>query len=172
MDHVRICKILGASLLSSEVCKGMVFKRETETTRTEATNAKVAVYSCPIELLNTETKGTVLINNAEKENAIEQRIKEIVDSGAEVVVTGGKVHELALHHLNLINILVIRVPSKFDLRRVARVTKSNIITQMVKPSPEQIGFVNSCYLTEIGEMNCVVVNQTDEEKKKNTEFPT
>ncbi|XP_075245222.1 T-complex protein 1 subunit theta-like [Convolutriloba macropyga] len=173
VDHVRICKILGSSLLSSEVCKGMVFKRETETTRDEAVNAKVAVYSCPIELLSTETKGTVLINNAEElksfskgeENAIEQRIKDIVDSGVEVVVAGGKVHELALHYLNLNNILVVRVPSKFDLRRVARVTKSTILTQLVRPSPEDIGFINSCYLTEIGETNCVVMKQTDEDSK-------
>jgi len=173
VDHVRICKILGSSLLGSEVCKGMVFKRETETTRNEATNAKVAVYSCPLELLNTETKGTVLINNAEElksfskgeEDAIEKRIKDIVDSGVEVVVTGGKVHELALHYLNLHNILVVRVPSKFDLRRIARVTKSTIITQLNKPTPEEIGFINSCYLTEIGETNCIVMKQTDEDSK-------
>lgn len=173
VDHVRVCKILGSSLLSSEVCRGMIFKRETETTRQSATNAKVVVYSCPLELLNTETKGTVLINNAEElksfskgeENAIEKRIQDIVDSGAEVVVTGGKVHDLALHYLNLHNILVVRVPSKFDLRRVARVTKSTILTQLVKPTAEDIGFVNSCYLTEIGETNCVIMKQTDEDCK-------
>ena len=35
----------------------------------------------------------------------------------------------------------------------------------MKPSPEEIGFINNCYITEIGETNCVVMKQTDEDSK-------
>lgn len=31
-----------------------------------ATKAKVAVYSCPLDIAQTETKGTVLLRNAEE----------------------------------------------------------------------------------------------------------
>jgi T-complex protein 1 subunit theta len=170
VDNVRVCKILGCSVLASEVYKGMLLKREAETTRHLAKNAKVVVYSCPIELLATETKGTVLITNAEElksfskgeENAIENRVKSIVDTGVEVIITGGKVHDLALHYLNLYNVMVVRCSSKFDLRRLAKVTKSTILTQLQSPTPEELGYINECFLTEIGETNCVVFRQTDE----------
>jgi T-complex protein 1 subunit theta len=173
VDNVRVSKIMGSTLLNSEVVKGMVMKRDTESYRSKVSNGKVVVYSCPIELLSTETKGTVLITNAEELKAfskgeeleVEKMIKQIVDTGVEVVVTGGKVHDLALHYLNLYNIMVVRVPSKFDLRRLARVTRSTTLTQLVQPTPEELGFINEAYFTEIGETNCVVMKQVEDDSR-------
>lgn len=57
VDNVRVCKILGSGLLSSQVVQGMVFKRHVEGEITQAEDAKVAIYSCPVDILQTETKG-------------------------------------------------------------------------------------------------------------------
>lgn len=98
---------------------------------TRATNAKVAVFSCPFDSMNTETKGTVLINTAEElkafskgeETLVEsvreegmklqilillQQVKAVADAGCTVVVTGGKVGEMALHFLNKYKIMTVR----------------------------------------------------------------
>ena len=43
-------------MLSSSVVQGMVFKKTTEGTKKKVENAKVAVYSCPVDTAHTETK--------------------------------------------------------------------------------------------------------------------
>ena len=56
VDNVRVSKILGAGLYNSQVVQGMVFKREAEGTVTTAEKAKVAVFTCPVDIAATETK--------------------------------------------------------------------------------------------------------------------
>lgn len=74
------------------------------------------MYSCPFDSTNTETKGTVLLKSAAEllefsggeEQLIDQQVKAIADAGCSVVVTGGKVGEMALHFLNKYNFMVVR----------------------------------------------------------------
>ena len=56
VDNIRICKILGAGVSSSFIANGMVFKRGAEGEVKQATNAKVAIFACPFDLTQTETK--------------------------------------------------------------------------------------------------------------------
>ena len=49
-----------------------------------------------------------------------QQIKAIADTGCTVVVSGGKVGELAQHFCNKYKLLVLRLMSKWDLRRLCR----------------------------------------------------
>ena len=67
----------------------MLFKRKTEGTINNVENAKIAMYSYAVDIMLTETEGTVLIKTAEglknfsksEENLLEQQIKSIVDTG-------------------------------------------------------------------------------------------
>lgn len=56
VDNVRITKILGSGLFNSEIVQGMVFKRSVEGDITKQTKAKIAVYTCPVDIATTETK--------------------------------------------------------------------------------------------------------------------
>lgn len=56
VDNIRICKILGAGIGSSRVMNGMVFRRGAEGEIKKTTNARVAVFACPFDLTQTETK--------------------------------------------------------------------------------------------------------------------
>ncbi|XP_016381488.1 T-complex protein 1 subunit theta-like [Sinocyclocheilus rhinocerous] len=115
VDNVRVCKILGCGLNSSMMLHGMVFKKETEGDITSVKDAKIAVFSCPFDCMVTETKGTVLIKNAEElmnfskgeEDLMEAQVKSIADSGANVVVTGGKVADMALHYANKYKLMLV-----------------------------------------------------------------
>uniref|UniRef100_A0A673HMP5 T-complex protein 1 subunit theta n=1 Tax=Sinocyclocheilus rhinocerous TaxID=307959 RepID=A0A673HMP5_9TELE len=125
VDNVRVCKILGCGLNSSMMLHGMVFKKETEGDITSVKDAKIAVFSCPFDCMVTETKGTVLIKNAEElmnfskgeEDLMEAQVKSIADSGANVVVTGGKVADMALHYANkyklMLHVDVCPLPTHF-----------------------------------------------------------
>lgn len=57
---------MGGSLASSKVVRGMVFNREPEGVVKRATKAKVAVFTSGLDIAQTETKGTVLLHNAEE----------------------------------------------------------------------------------------------------------
>lgn len=49
VDNVRVSKILGSGLLSSEVVSGMVFKRAVESDVTKVEKCKIAIFTCPID---------------------------------------------------------------------------------------------------------------------------
>merc|ERR1712025_1480296 len=145
VDNVRVCKILGSGLTSSQVVQGMVFRRHTEGTVTKKENCKVAIYTCPVDALQTETKGTVLIKTAEEltnfsrgeETQLESQIKAIADSGANVVVAGGKIGDMAVHFINKYNMMAVRLMSKWDIRRLARATGATALPKMTPPTAEE-----------------------------------
>lgn len=64
VDSVRVVKILGGALNHSRVVRGMVFGREPDGVVKKGSKMKVAVFTCGLDISQTETKGTVLLKNA------------------------------------------------------------------------------------------------------------
>lgn len=70
----------------------------------------------------------MLIHNAEElqgyskseEDKLEAIIKAIADAGVKIVASGSAIGEMALHFLEKYQIMAIRIPSKFELRRFCR----------------------------------------------------
>ncbi|KAF7880128.1 uncharacterized protein EAF02_007765 [Botrytis sinoallii] len=176
VDNIRVVKIMGGSLEQSRVVKGMVFGREPDGSVKKATRAKVGVFSCPIDISQTETKGTVLLHNAKEmldftkgeENQLETAIKELYDSGLRVVVAGSTVGELAMHYLNRFGILVIRILSKFELRRLCRVVGATPLARLGAPMPDEMGSVDIVETLEIGGDRVTVFRQENETTKTAT----
>ncbi|ODH52931.1 T-complex protein 1, theta subunit [Paracoccidioides brasiliensis] len=169
VDNVRVVKIMGGSLDQSRVVKGMVFGREPDGTIKKANKAKVGVFSCPIDISQTETKGTVLLHNAQEmldytkgeEARLEATIKELYDSGIRVVVAGSTVGELAMHYLNRFNILVIKILSKFELRRLCRVVGATPLARLGAPMPDEMGSIDVVETLEVGGDRVTVFRQED-----------
>lgn len=176
VDNVRVVKIMGGSLEQSKVVKGMVFARQPEGIVTKATKAKVGVFSCPVDISQTETKGTVLLHNAKEmmdfttgeEQQVEQIVKELHDSGMRVVVAGSTIGELALHYLNRYNILVIKVLSKFELRRLCRVVGATPLARLGAPMPDEMGTIDIVETLEIGGDRVTVFRQENEQTRTAT----
>ncbi|KAK3097906.1 hypothetical protein FSP39_014329 [Pinctada imbricata] len=176
VDNVRVSKILGAGVHVSSVIQGMVFKRQVEGEITKADKCKIAVYSCPLDVLQTETKGTVKITSAEElmqfskgeETQMEEQIKGIADSGCTVVVAGGKVGELAQHYCNKYKLMVIRLMSKWDLRRLCRSIEATPLPRVTPPTADEAGFCDHVYVDEIGETPVIVFKQDKEESAIST----
>ena len=221
IDNVRVIKILGSGLLASTVMNGMIFKRDIEGDVKKAEDAKIAVYSCAVDISQTETKGTVLIKSADEllqysnreEDLLEkvclkldfqfsigpffhtlrqeascvtisckfqiftrlkklcflffckssclflQQIKAIADSGVKVVVSGGKMGDLALHFINKYKLLAVRLMSKFDIRRLANTVGAIVLSTLVPPTADVQGHCDLVYLDEIGDTSVVVFKQ-------------
>ena len=160
---------MGGSLEQSRVVKGMVLGREPDGSIKKAKKAKVGVFSCPIDTSQTETKGTVLIKNAKEmmdfttgeESQLETAIKELYDSGLRVVVAGSTIGELALHYLNRFGILVIKILSKFELRRLCRVCNATPLARLGAPMPDEMGSIDIVETMEIGGDRVTVFRQED-----------
>ncbi|KAF2791906.1 T-complex protein 1 [Melanomma pulvis-pyrius CBS 109.77] len=176
VDNIRVVKIMGGSLEQSKVVKGMVFAREPEGTIKKVQKAKVGVFSCPVDISQTETKGTVLLHNAKEmmdftkgeEHQIENIIKELHDSGLRVIVAGSTLGELALHYLNRYNILVIKVLSKFELRRLCRVVGATPLARLGAPMPDEMGSIDIVETLEIGGDRVTVFRQENEQTRTAT----
>jgi len=143
----------------------------------------VAIFTCALDISQTETKGTVLLKNAQEmlnfttgeEKQLEsvrfidssllfpltrlQILKEIADSGIKVIIAGSTVGDLAMHYLNRFGIAVLKVLSKFDLRRLSRVVNATPLARVGAPTPEEAGFVDVFETIEIGGDRVTVLRQ-------------
>lgn len=167
VDSVRVVKIMGGSIKDSTVVHGMVLGREPESRVHRAVNAKVAIYSCPLDIGRTETKGTVLLHNASEllsfssgeEKIIEDQVQAIADTGVNVLVTGGSIGDMVLHFINRHGMVALKVPSKFDVQRLCRVTGASAQARLGPPTAEEIGHCDVVEPVEIGSDRCTVFRQ-------------
>ncbi|CAH8461902.1 unnamed protein product [Dicrocoelium dendriticum] len=167
VDSVRVLKVLGSGVNSSHLVRGMVFVRESEGEVKEVHNCKIAIFSCPVDSLQTETKGTVLLTSAEEltqfskgeEDIMEKHIQGIADTGAKVIVSGGKVGELALHYANKFGLMVVRLSSKFDVRRLCQATGATALPRLTVPTAEELGYVTHVRTDEIANARVVIFEQ-------------
>lgn len=151
---------MAANFFFPQVVQGMVFKRQVEGDITKVDNAKVAVYTSAVDIMQTETKGTVLIKSAAElmnfsrgeESLLESQVKAIADTGANVVVSGGKFGDMALYFLNKYNLMAVRIPSKFDLRRLCKTVGATALTKLVSIS----GILKTCKTKKLMLVNFVL----------------
>ncbi|GAA5803258.1 T-complex protein 1 theta subunit [Helicostylum pulchrum] len=169
VDNIRVVKVMGSSIHESSVVKGMVFGREPEGLIRATKKAKIAVFTCPLDLTQTETKGTVLIHNAkemlnfskDEEKQVEKIFQDLADAGVTVVVTGNGIGELSLHYLNKFNIMAVKVLSKFDLRRLCRVIGATALARLGTPMAEEMGECDIVETVEIGSDMVTVFRQEE-----------
>lgn len=131
----------------------MVFKKQIEGEVTKVEKGKIALYSCAVDIMQTETKGTVLIKTAEEltnfsrgeENLLEMQIKAIADTGAKVIVSGAKFGDMALHYVNKYGLMAVRLNSKFDLRRLSKSVSIHLVFDfLLVYLPNELKLINDC----------------------------
>ena len=76
-----------------------------------------------------------------------------------VIVSGGKVGELALHYANKRGVMLVRLVSKFDVRRLCQATGATVLPTLTIPSPEELGFIEQVRTDEIADTNVVIFEQ-------------
>jgi T-complex protein 1 subunit theta len=173
VDNIRVCKLRGGSIHDSEVIKGIVVTRDCEGTIKACEAAKVAVFGCGVEASGTEAKSTVLIKSAEElmsynkseEEMMEDAIRGIAESGVKMIVCGGSVSEMAMHYLERYKIMVIKIMSKFDLRRICRALGAKALVRLGPPNEGEMGFCDKITVKEIGGRKVTVFHQEKEETR-------
>jgi len=170
-DSVRVTKILGGGVTDTRLVKGFVLPRDTEGTIKTMRNAKIAVFVSGIDMAKPETKGTVLIKTAdqlrnftkEEERQMETIVKGIADSGANVVVSGNAVSDIAMHFIERYKMMCVKVTSKFQLRRVCQAVGATALVRLGAPTAEELGHCDIVTTDEIGSTKVTVFRQEEKE---------
>jgi T-complex protein 1 subunit theta len=165
VDNVRVAKLVGGGVGDSSVVAGMVLKNDAVGSIKHAYKAKIAVFGAGIDTSATETKGTVLIQSAAQlesyssteEARIESLIRDVAESGATIVVSGAGVGEMALHFCERYKLMVIKISSKFELRRFCRTTGSIAQVKLQRPAADELGYADSVSVEEIGGTRCTII---------------
>ena len=161
IDNVRISKLRGGNILQSNHIKGMVILRDAEGIIKKAEKAKVVVFGCGIEASSSEAKSTILLKNADEllnynkseEKKMEEIISGVAATGVKVVISHGSISEMAMHFLDKYGLMVIKVQSKFDLRRICGALGATAVVRLGPCTPEEMGecslyvFIHFCPLT-------------------------
>lgn len=164
-ENLRLVKILGGNLEQSEFVNGFVIPRYPESTGKEVVEkAKVVVYNVPFDPQEAETKGTILIKNADdllnftktEEVFAEKLVKGVVDSGATVVVAGGSISDICLHYLNKYGLMVVRLMSKWDVKRLCTCINANPVAKLRPPTQEELGYCDVVKVREVGSTKITV----------------
>lgn len=169
VDNVRVVKVEGGGVGDASLVQGMVLPRAPEGRVRQVTNARVAVFAGGIDAAKTETKGTVLLNNAEEllnytrgeEQQIEELVKAVVASGVTVVVSGGAIGELAKHYFELAGVLIIKAPSKFELRRICQTCRATPLLRLGAPTADELGKCRAVACAELGGKTVTYFRQDD-----------
>ncbi|MFT7818496.1 T-complex protein 1 subunit theta isoform X1 [Arapaima gigas] len=156
VDNVRVCKILGSGLNSSSVLQGMVFKKEAEGDITSVKDAKIAVFSCPFDCMVTETKVSSLHSIFGAALCLLFIITKCSDIYILIYVVNSPNDACIL-------LSSLRLNSKWDLRRLCKTVGAVALPRMTAPTPEEMGYCDSVYLTEVGDTQVVVFKHDKED---------
>lgn len=171
VDNVRIAKLRGGNVLQSTVVKGMVILRDAEGIVKSVKNGKVIVFGCGFEAASAEAKGTVLLKNADElmnyNKSEEKKMEEIVASisaaGVKGVVCNGSVSEMALHFLDKYGLMVLKIMSKFELRRICGALGATAVMKLGPCSPEEMGEVSLLEVIEVAGRKITMLTQDESE---------
>lgn len=152
----------------SQVIHGYVALRGADSTLTHATDAKITVFGCGLEASGTEAKGTVLMKNADdlkgynksEETKMEEIIQSIADTGTKVIVSGGTVSEMAMHFIERYNMVCVKIPSKWELRRLCAATNASALVRLGPATPDEMGYADEVSVEEIGGRPVTIFRQT------------
>lgn len=76
-------------------------------------------------------------------------MKGIKDLDVGCIIVNGSVSEMAIHFANKYQILVIKVVSKFDARRLCRLLGATALARMEIPTKDDLGSVSSIDVIEM-----------------------
>jgi T-complex protein 1 subunit theta len=137
-------------------------------------NCKIAVFSCPIELRETETKGTILLENAEElqklssneEVLYEELILGFKKNGVNVICSQMNFHELALHYCNKHGVMALKISSKYETKRFAVSVGAEINSICKKNDLLPVGLCSDIFVQEIGDKKVLVCRDDSDAKRQ------
>jgi len=95
-------------------------------------------------------------------------VKGLAEAGINVVVGSGSISEVALHFFEKYKMMVLKIMSKWELKRIASSVGAAAIVKLGTPTPEEIGRANEVSVQEISSTKVTVFRRDEDENKLST----
>lgn len=149
IDNIKIEKKAGATVDNTRLIDGIILDKERlhDNMPKEVKDAKIALLNSAMEVKETETDAEITITSTEQmeefidkeEESIKQMIQKIKKVGANVVLCQKGIDDLAQHYLAKKGIMAIRRVKKSDMKKLAKATGGNIVTNLKDLEENDLG---------------------------------
>ena len=169
VKNIRIQKKIGGVIADTKLVEGVIIDKEKVHSRmpSHVENAKIALFSCPLEVKKTEFDAQIQITDPnsmrsfmdEEENSMREMVNKIKAVGANVVFCQKGVDELVQHYLAKNGILGYRRLKQSDLEAIAKATGANIVGNVMEITPEDLGTAGAVDEKQIGEEGMAFISE-------------
>ncbi|MGM0405273.1 MAG: thermosome subunit beta [Thermoplasmatota archaeon] len=172
IDNIKVEKKAGASVDKSEMINGIILDKERLHDRMpkEVKDAKIALLSSALEIKETEIDAEIEITDPkqlqqfidEEEESIKKMIQKIKDVDANVVFCQKGIDDLAQHYLAKEGIFAIRRVKKSDMKKLAKSTGANIVTNLDDLENADLGRAGLVHEIHVGDSHMTFVEDAEE----------
>ncbi len=167
IDNIKVEKQAGASVDKTELIDGILIDKE----RTHANmpenieDAQIALLDSALEIKETEVDAEIEITDpdqleqfvSKEEESIKEMVDKIKDSGANVLLCQKGIDDLAQHYLAKEDIFALRRVKKSDMKKLARATGANIVTNLDDLNEDDLGEATSVLEKMVGDSHMTFV---------------
>jgi len=161
LDNIKIEKRAGGAVEDSELIKGIVIDKE----KVHASmprivkNAKIALVDKEIEIKKTEIDANIEITSPDQlqafldqeEKMLKDMVEQIASSGANVLICQKGIDDVAQHFLAKKGIYAVRRVSDSDMKKIAKATNGNVVSNLHDLSKDDLGFAGQVEEKKIGD---------------------
>ncbi|MEA4978112.1 MAG: thermosome subunit alpha [Methanomassiliicoccaceae archaeon] len=166
-DNIHIQKKIGDNIGSTCMIKGIVIDKERVHPRMakKVEKAKIALFSCALEVKKTEFDAQIQITDPskmnsfleEEENSLKAMVENIKKSGANVVLSQKGIDDLAQHYLAKAGIFACRRLKQSDLEAIAMATGGTVVGNTAEINASDLGIAGVVEEKQIGEDGMVFI---------------
>ncbi len=167
IDNIKVEKKSGASVEKSEMVNGIILDKErlNESMPKEVKDAKIALLDSALEIKETEVDAEIEITNPEQlqqfideeEASIKKMVEKIKDVGANVLLCQKGIDDLAQHYLAKNGIMAIRRVKKSDMKKLAKATGGNVVTNLKDLEKGDLGEAGMVHEKLVGDSHMTFV---------------
>ena len=161
LDNIKIEKRTGGSVEDSELIKGIVIDKEKVHSGMPRVvkNAKIALVDKEIEIKKTEIDANIEITSPDQlqafldqeEKMLKGMVEAIASSGANVLICQKGIDDVAQHFLSKKGIYAVRRVSDSDMKKIAKATGGNVVSNLHDLSKEDLGFAGTVEERKVGD---------------------
>ncbi len=169
IDNIQITKKEGKSLFDSQLVKGIIIDKEVVHAGMPKTikTAKIALLDCALEIEKTEFSAEIRIKDPTQMQAfldqesrmIQDMVKKIIASGANVLLCQKGIDDLAQHFLAKKGILSARRVKQSDMEKLARATGGKIVTNIEDLSTKDLGTAGLVEERKVGDDKMIFIEK-------------
>lgn len=160
-DNIKIEKRTGGSVQDSELIKGIVIDKERLSPGMPRVieNAKIALIDREIEIKKTEIDANIQIKTPDQlqgfldqeEKMLQDMVKCITSSGANVLLCQKGIDDVATHYLAKSGVYAVRRVSDSDMKKIAKATRANIVNNLKDLSGNDLGYAGKVEGKKVGD---------------------